>query len=330
MQQTKVTAVIVSYHPDERLFRGMEALAPQVGRIIIVDNDSGDQMTEKLRALADADAGRVRLVLNDENLGLAAAQNQGIQLALDEGAEWVLLLDDDSVPDVGMIDSLLTAYSQHPASERIGLLAPRLYDLEGTLKARAYVSRHAFDYRRVTFGPGDVVDNVAFAIASGSLVKAEVFQEIGLMREDFFIDYIDIEFALRMRQFGWGLVAVGDAELEHRLGEFQERRFLGRNLRFNSHSGFRRYHIYRNRIRVWRAYGLRLPLFVAFEALSIPMDLAKVILLEDDKLDKLGGTARGVLHALLGRGARPTGRAAQTGGAADQSAADQSSGFSNH
>lgn len=305
MQQTSVAAVIVSYRSDERLFRGLEALTPQVGRIIVVDNDSGDEVTEKLKEVAEAGGGKVRLVLNDENVGLAAAQNQGIRLALEDGADWVLLLDDDSVPDAGMVEALLAAHADHPSPERIGLVAPRLHDEEGTLKARAYVSRHAFDFRPVRFGPGDVLDNVAFAIASGSLVKAEVFREVGLMREDFFVDYIDFEFAFRMRRFGWGLVAVGDAGLEHRLGEFEHKRLLGRDFRFNSHSGFRRYYIYRNRMRVWRAYGLRLPAFFAFEAASIALDLAKLILLEDDKLEKLGGIGRGVMHALLGRGTRP-------------------------
>ena len=124
--------------------------------------------------LADADADRVRLILNNENVGLAAAQNQGIRSALEEVR-------------TGFCSSTMTAfptrawsfpaYSQHPASERIGLLAPRIHD-GGALKARAYVSKHAFDYRPVTFGPGDVVDHVAVAIASGSLVKAEVFQKL--------------------------------------------------------------------------------------------------------------------------------------------------------
>lgn len=307
MPQTSVAAVIVSYQSDERLFRGLEALAPQVGRIIVVDNDSGDEVTAKLKEVAEADGDKVRLVLNDENVGLAAAQNQGIRLALEEGADWVLLLDDDSVPDAGMVEALLAAYACHPAPDRIGLVAPRLHDAEGTLKARAYVSKHAFDFRPVRFGPGDVLDNVAFVISSGSLVKAEVFREIGLMREDFFVDYIDFEFAFRMRRFGWGLVAVGDAGLEHRLGEFEHKRLLGRDFRFNSHSSFRRYYIYRNRMRVWRAHGLHLPAFFAFEAASIAIDLAKLILLEDDKLEKLGGIGRGVMHAVLGRDVRPVG-----------------------
>tara|TARA_E500000318_G_scaffold60431_2_gene56087 strand:+ start:906 stop:1829 length:924 start_codon:yes stop_codon:yes gene_type:complete len=301
MRQTSVAAVIVSYRSDDRLFRGLDALASQVGRIIVVDNDSGDAVTAKLKDVAEAGGNKIRLVLNDDNAGLAAAQNQGIQLALEEGADWVLLLDDDSVPDAGMVETLLAAYAMHPMPERIGLVAPRLHDAECTLKARAYVSKHAFDFRPVRFGPGDVVDNVAFVMASGSLVKADVLREVGLMREDFFVDYIDFEFAFRMRRFGWGLIAVGDAGLEHRLGEFEHKRMFGRDFRFNSHSGFRRYHIYRNRMRVWRAHGFRLPAFFAFEAASIAIDLAKLILLEDDKLEKLGAIGRGVMHAMLGR-----------------------------
>ena len=113
------------------------------------------------------------------------------------------------------------------------------------------------------------------------------------MREDFFVDYIDFEFAFRMRRFGWALVAVGNTGLEHRLGEFEEKRLLGRISVSNSHSGFRRYHIYRNRIRVWRAYGLRQPAFFAFEAVSIAIDLAKLILLEDGQAGKLAALVAG-------------------------------------
>lgn len=305
MQQTSVVAVIVSYMPDGRLFEALDALSPQVARILVVDNGSGPDTVARLeRASGD---GKTQLILNAENAGLAAAQNQGIRQALDEGADWVLLMDDDSVPAPDMVAAMLEAYDAHPGAERIGLVAPLLGDAEGTLKARAYVSRHAFDLHRVGFGPGDVVDDVAFAMASGSLVKAEVFRDIGLMREDFFVDYIDFEFAFRMRRDGWKLISVGDARLQHRLGEFERKTLFGREFRFNSHSSFRRYHIYRNRLRVWWAHGLRLPAFFAFEGASIAIDLAKLILLEDDKLAKLGAIGRGVMHAMLGRSGVKTG-----------------------
>ncbi|WP_420402580.1 glycosyltransferase family 2 protein [Nisaea sp.] len=302
MQQTSVVAVVVSYRPDERLYRALDALAPQVGRTVVVDNGSDPDAVGRLESIAEASGGRTTLIRNGENAGLAAAQNQGIRFALEDGADWVLLMDHDSIPDANMVASMLSAYSAHSAAEQIGLVAPLLGDEEGTLKARAYISRHAFDFRPVRFGPGDVLDDVAFAMASGSLVKAEVFRDVGLMREDFFVDYIDFEFAFRMRRGGWKLIAVGDAKLQHRLGEFEQKTLLGRKFCFNSHSSFRRYHIYRNRLRVWRAHGVYLPAFFAFEFASIGIDLAKLILLEDDKLEKLGAIGRGVAHALIGRG----------------------------
>ncbi|UUX48307.1 glycosyltransferase family 2 protein [Nisaea acidiphila] len=301
MQQTSVVAVVVSYRPDERLFRALDALAPQVARIVVVDNGSGVETVDRLRAAARAGADKLSLILNEENAGLAAAQNQGIRQALDEGADWVLLMDDDSIPGPEMVASQLSAHAAHSAADSIGLVAPLIGDAEGTLKARAYVSKHAFDFRPVRFGAGDVLDDVAFAMASGSLIRADVFRDVGLMREDFFVDYIDFEFAFRMRRGGWKLIAVGDARLQHRLGEFEQKTLFGRQFCFNSHSSFRRYHIYRNRMRVWWAHGFRLPAFFAFEAASIGIDLAKLILLEDDKLDKLGAIGRGVMHALLGR-----------------------------
>jgi rhamnosyltransferase len=301
MQQTSVVAVVVSYRSDERLFRALGALAPQVGRTVVVDNGSDAEAVGRLDALAEASGGGITLIRNEENAGLSAAQNQGIRFALEDGADWILLMDDDSIPEPNMVASMLSAHAAHPEGERIGLVAPLLGDEEGTLKARAYVSKHALHFRPVRFGPGDVLDDVAFAMASGSLVKAEVFRDVGLMREDFFVDYIDFEFAFRMRRAGWKLIAVGDARLQHRLGEYEQKTLFGRKFCFNSHSSFRRYHIYRNRLRVWRAHGLYLPAFFAFEFASIGIDLAKLILLEDDKLEKLGAIGRGVVHALLGR-----------------------------
>lgn len=307
MQPTDVVAVIVSYQSDDRLFRGIDALAPQVDGIVVVENGSADAEILRLKQITAESGGKIRLISNAENVGLATAQNQGIRAALEQGAGWVLLMDNDSVPAPDMVPAMLAAYLDHPAPARLGLLAPRMTDAEGTLKSRAYVSKHAFDFRPVCFGPGEVVADVAFAMASGSLVKAEVFREVGLMRDDFFVDYIDFEFTFRMRRGGWNLVAVGDATLEHRLGEFEQKKLLGRTFRFNSHSGFRRYYIYRNRMRVWWAHGFRLPAFFAFEAASITIDLAKLILLEDQKMEKLGAIGRGVVDAMIGRGSPKAG-----------------------
>lgn len=304
MPQSKIAAVLVSHHPDHRLDAALDAALPQVGRLFVVDNASAPAVRQRLEERAAGSAGKLRLMLNAANLGLAAAQNQGIAAALAEGADWVLLLDQDSIPDPGMVEAMLAAWEARADKARIGLLAPRLHAENGTLKARVYVSRHGLDFHREPLGPGDVVPDVAFAMASGSLIAAEVFREIGAMREDFFVDYIDFEFAFRMRRAGWRLLGVGDAGLGHRLGEAESRRILGRELRFNSHSAFRRYHIYRNRLRVWRAYGLSIPAFLAFEAASMSIDLAKLLLLEHDKSAKLKAIARGIADALTGTGGR--------------------------
>src|SRR3546814_16425919 len=75
------------------------------------------------------------------------------------------------------------------------------------------------------------------------------------MDERFFIDYVDVEFSLRLRRAGFEIVGVGDAVLHHRLGEVHTARLLGRDRTISVHDAERRRFIHSNRVRVWRRHG---------------------------------------------------------------------------
>ncbi len=300
-REGSVAGVIVSYQPDAIFEEAVSAVLDQVDRLYIVDNGSGADILSRIEGLKSEAGDRIIPILNADNVGLATAQNQGIVRAVQDGNDWVLLLDHDSVPEPGMVDAMLDVHMTHPDRDRIGLVAPRLYDENATLRSALYVSRGPFDLRRHWFGPGEVVDDVIFAIASGSLIPASVLREVGAMRDEFFIDYIDIEFALRLRRAGYKIVGVGDALMRHQLGAFQRKQLLGRDVPFNSHSASRRYFIYRNRIRVWWEYGVEIPAYISFELVAVLIDLGKLIFLEDDKTAKLKGIFRGIRDAIRGR-----------------------------
>src|ERR1700736_938665 len=98
-------AIVVTYHPDAAFAVRLNSLSPQVGTIVIVDNGSADAERKMLREAA-ADP-KVDLVFNLENVGLARALNIGIQRAHALGYSRVLLLDQDSRCDGGMVRTLL-------------------------------------------------------------------------------------------------------------------------------------------------------------------------------------------------------------------------------
>ena len=81
--------------------------------LVVVDNASRDGIVERLR---DVDDPRVRVVLNDDNVGVAAANNQGIRLALEDGAEHVLIINNDTVLPPGLVRSLLACAKEQDAA----------------------------------------------------------------------------------------------------------------------------------------------------------------------------------------------------------------------
>lgn len=284
----------MTYHSGEGLEGNVRAVLPQVERVVIVDNASGKATRRRLETLAAAHPGRIELVLNPANRGLGAAQNQGIARALERGARWVLLLDDDSTVDPAMVSALLETWAGCPGRQRVGIVTPRIVDRLSGREYRCCVP-WSVGFRRIEIGDRACVDGLFQAFASGSLVRREVFEEIGLMREDFFIESIDWDFCLRAQTRGWRIVAAGAARLTHQLGRQTTHRLLGLRVATTHHSAGRRYLAMRNRAILIREYGLRVRGMLAFALVTSWKEWLMIALFEDDRLAKLWAVARGVV-----------------------------------
>ena len=90
-----------------------------------------------------------------------------------------------------------------------------------------------------------------FSITSGSIIPIEFFYEVGLMRDDFFIDFVDIDWCLRARQKCYQIVAINKVTINHYLGDLAVH-FMGHH--YPIHSPLRMYYYFRNAIYL---YGLR-------------------------------------------------------------------------
>lgn len=289
-----VVAVIVSHEPDARLDDVLDVALAQCGRVVLVDNASSKDVRQRLRDRSVASSA-LTVIENDRNAGLAAAQNQGLDVARAGGADWILLLDDDSVPAPDMVARLLDGWRSLADRRRVGLLSPRLSDAEGTLKPYLLSSGTGWDLRRGRMVPGAVVRDGVFAIASGSLIRRDVLDVVGPMAAPFFIDYVDIEFSLRLRRAGFEIVGIGDAVLTHRLGEFHETEVFGRKVALNTHSAWRRRLIHRNRVRVWRRFVSEVPAWVAWDVTAAFYDVWKAAVYETDRAAKLRAILGGFL-----------------------------------
>jgi rhamnosyltransferase len=93
--------------------------------------------------------------------------------------------------------------------------------------------------------------NATFVIASGCLIRTEVLKEVGLMNGQLFIDYIDVEWSLRAKHFGFNVFITSRAKMAHTIGDNRVN-ILGRTI--SIHNPLRRYYLIRNSF-----YLLRLP-----------------------------------------------------------------------
>lgn len=253
MSNAVVVAVVVTYNPSD-VRPLLAALTPQCAHTIVVDNGSRERAPIEA---ACSGAGAELCALGD-NLGIAVAQNRGIERALELEATHILLMDHDSLPEPDMVERLLAAFETDSQLAAVGPLA--VDDGEGGDQL-AYVAR-AWKPGRATGEELETAEHleagtldVAFLIASGCLIRTDALAHIGLMREELFIDHVDLEWGLRARNYGWRLAVVPVARLRHRLGD-ATRTLPGRAQPVHIHGPVRSYYLVRNTVWLIRRSGL--------------------------------------------------------------------------
>jgi rhamnosyltransferase len=270
MTPSRVAAIVVLFHPDQAvLARLLGSLAPQVEKIFILDNTPGAGEADGSRYQLDVPVGYHPM---GGNMGIAAAQNRGIEFAAAEQFSHVLLMDQDSQPQPAMVTNLLNAEAELlRGGERLAAVGPVFVDAK-THQALPAVRHFFLVVRKVHVEPGATHPVEAdYLISSGCLIRLSMLERIGGMREDLFIDWVDIEWGLRARAQGCQSYMIPSAVMNHNLGDATTQ-VLSRHIYL--HSDIRNYYIVRNAtylLRVgtmgwrWRSVTLlKIPQYVVF------------------------------------------------------------------
>ena len=245
----QVVAVVVTYEPDRAALEALlAALAGQVEQTIVVDNGSTVDVAEWV--VRAGLGGACAVVPLGENRGVAAAQNVGIHRARSFGAAAVVLFDQDSLPAPEMVARLVAAVNEAAArGVAVAAAGPRYLDVRQDNPPPFLRLRGVAVARLPCPDEGGVVE-VDYLISSGCLIPLAALDLVGPMREELFIDYVDIEWGLRARQMGLTCLGVCGAQMRHDLGEAPLALF-GRRLPV--HSPLRHYYHFRNAVFLYRA-----------------------------------------------------------------------------
>jgi rhamnosyltransferase len=298
----RTAAVILTYRPDLGVLRqAVASLSPQVEHILIVDNGTRWEAAGLLDVLTDAERKRIDFLWLEQNLGVGAGHNRGIQWARARGFSHVLLMDHDSVPRPDMVRHLVAALERLDAQGiPVSAVGPRYVD-RYTGRMAGFVRLGRWRPTRVFCGPersGELLET-DFIISSGSLIPIAVLDRVGEMNEDFFIDHVDTEWMFRAGAGGYRPFGVCDAVMEHSLGTETLDFWLGRRRTVPLHSPERHYYVFRNSVMLRRMPHV--PRRWIVNDMSRLVSMAIVFpLFAPDRLRRIALMARGIWHGLRG------------------------------
>lgn len=304
--QTRVVAVIVTYHPDLfALEQLLASLHEQVEKILIVDNGSPPKHLDGLRK--QAGKGKILLPL-EQNLGVAAALNLAIKWAQNSGMTHAVLFDQDSLPEAGMVATLLSWEELAVSSgARIAAVGPRYVDPRHSCPA-PFIHFDGWKIRKIGCPAKPQVHEVSYLITSGSLIRLSVLEEVGMMDENLFIDYIDVEWGLRAQSKGYRCIGLDSARMRHSLGD--EVLTWGRRLSVSIRSPLRNYYLCRNALLIYRRSHIPLK-WVFNDAWRLLLKFGFFALITPPRLQNIKMMTLGLWHGLKGVGGKYSARRAE-------------------
>lgn len=211
--------------------------------VYVVDNASEDHSVDKIQEIF---GGQVNLLVNQRNFGGSGGFNTGMRAALKKGYRYLMLMDNDIVADPQAIEALFSFMEAHT---EVGMAGSKVYFMDfpdriwgygGHIDFTSYIQKDHF--KNATDGQGipDVDFSCDYVAACSLIARTEAIEKIGLMPEDNFIYWDDMEWGWQFRQAGYKVAVCGASKIWHKAG--------GRN----AGNTFINYYMWRNRIRFFQ------------------------------------------------------------------------------
>jgi GT2 family glycosyltransferase len=220
MERPAVSVIVLNWNGREVLGPCLDSLSrvsdPPLD-IIVVDNGSTDASQE----IARESSGDVRLIENGRNLLFAAGNNVGIEAALAGGAEFILLLNNDTEVDPGFVGEMLGAFEDPEA----GIAGPKIYYHDdpdriwfggGGFNRLTGVPYHK-NIRKKDGAVTDTPGETGWVTGCALLARAGVFRELNGLDPTYRIYCEDVDFCLRAREAGWKIRYVPSARVWHKV-----------------------------------------------------------------------------------------------------------------
>lgn len=262
LNRYRIAAVITLYNPDDKVIQRSEKILPYVEKLYLVDNSENPN-----RILKSFVNNKVEYIQNYQNLGIAEALNIAVKKAISERFTFLLTLDQDSYFENDSLQKLILSIRDE---EDIAIYSP-------------------FHKNKFFTNPPKNLEfeEMSDVMTSGNLLNLSIAQRVGFFREDYFIDYVDIEYCLRLRKNGYKILRINSSMLLHNEANLTKKSFFGRTVYPPNHKPFRWYYKIRNYLYLRDEYVSIFPEYFTKEKVNIRNNIIKLLLFEPKKFSKL-------------------------------------------
>ena len=267
----KILAILISYYPDLEQTRGnILQFIDYIDTLIIWEN-TPEKERDRFRIDLPEYNDKINNMGCGENMCIAFPLNEAVRYARLNQFTHLLTMDQDSFFETGHFK--------------------RYIEIVDSLKDKILI-----------FGPNpnhcdpnnsDTPTEVRTLITSGNIIKVDIFDSIGLYREDYKIDCIDYEFCFRAARNGYKCFMISSILLNHEFGKLQKTK-LG--FYISNYSPFRLYYIAKNNIKLYREYPEFIHLSTVLSRIIKPF--VKIIISEPNKTSKLVALFRGSIKGI--------------------------------
>lgn len=206
--------------------------------IYVVDNASTD---ESVKLIEETYGNQVNLIVNKDNLGGSGGFNTGLREALKHGYKYIMLMDNDIIADRFAIEELFNFLEKH---DDVGMVGSKVYYMDEPEKIWGYGGIIDFNeykqkdkYKNMIDGESiPEIDYCDYVAACSLMARTDAIEKVGIMPEDNFIYWDDMEWGYRFNQAGYKVAVYGKSKIWHKAG--------GRN----ATNTFIHYYMQRNRI----------------------------------------------------------------------------------
>lgn len=198
--------------------RSLQQIDYPLYRIIVADNGSSDGSVEAVRSTYPG----ITVIENGANLGFAAGNNTAIRYAMQNGADYILLLNNDTEVDPRFLSELVEAAEADPT---IGIAGSKIYYYSepkrlwyagGSINLWKGDTRHVGENELDT-GQFDEAKDTDYVSGCAMLIKRRVLEDIGLLDERMFLYYEDSDYCMRARRHGYRVIYVPGSVIWHKV-----------------------------------------------------------------------------------------------------------------